>query len=666
MSKRRKPAGPTAPTNRGAASPKTRGQRQAPAHAIEAPRWWQSHWSIAAALTLLVAVVFAPLRHADFISLDDHLMVSENPHITTGFTAANALWAFGVRYNFWMPAVWMSYLADVSLHGVNAGWMHVTNVLLHLASTLALYGALVQMTGARGKSAFVAALFAVHPLHVESVAWITERKDALSTPFWWLSTWAYIAWVQRQRWTLYAASLLCLAIGMTAKPMLVTLPFTLLLLDVWPLGRWSLDAPAVSAWRLIKEKWMFFTVAAVSAVFALIAQGTAVATTKSAPMFLRVENAFVSYMFYLVKTFWPTGLIAFYPYDPWMSMSLVGACVLAFVALTTVAIVSIRRRPYLTVGWLWYVGTLLPVIGLIKVGNHARADRYTYVPLVGIFLAVTWGVTELAARWRNRRVILSASAVAAVLALAAAAGIQTSYWHDSVTLWTHALDVNPDNYLAHDHLGTILFAEGRQDEAVQHLTRAVDLNPPFSESHFNLGVALMNLGQFDRAAAEYREALRIQPDYAMAHANLGLLLAVGGKTEDAIREYTTALALDPDLTDVHISLGAAYQDQHKLDLAVQEYEQALRIDPRIALAHFRLGLARADEGRTGDAISEYSTAVELKPDFIEARFALGTLLARTGHVPDAVQQFREVLRLNPQHEGARQALQALVKQPPDA
>jgi len=498
-------------------------------------------WAVVLGLIAAVLFVFVQLRGAGFLSLDDDFNILNNPHVNTGLTLENFKWAFGIQQHFWMPLVWLSWMANVSFYGMSAGDLHMANVVVHAASSIILYGLLVRTTGLRGRSAFVAGLFAVHPLRVESVAWITEQKDTLSTLFWWLSLWAYITWVENRRWTAYAASLVLFGLGMMAKPMLVTVPVTLLLLDIWPLGRvdWSRNTSA-TLWRLTLEKWPFLVLAAADSFIAIAAQGTVLVTTTAVPMALRIENGFVSCGLYLSMFVWPSKLVIFYPYrfdlDPW----LIGTCVVGVIGMSAVAWRLRRRVPYVAAGWFWYLATLLPVIGLFQIGNHARADRYTYVPLVGIFVIIAWGAADLWKRWRLNSLALAVVASAAFVGYAVTARVQTSYWQDSATLWRHVLDVMPDNYLALNSLGAILISEGHQEEGLSLLRRAVASNPDFTPSHYNLGLALMNAGQLREAEAELVTASKQQPNNADVRYNLALLLSVTGRTDDAVSEFRAA------------------------------------------------------------------------------------------------------------------------------
>jgi hypothetical protein len=552
------------------------------------------------ALAIITIAAYAPVRHFRFVGLDDPSYVSENPFVLNGLTWVDVEWAFGLRVNFWMPATWISYMAEVSLHGVRPGWFHVTNVALHLAGTVTLFAWLVRATGARGRSAFVAAMFAVHPLHVESVAWITERKDVLSTLFWWLATGAYVAYAHRPAWTRYALVVALFVLGMMAKPMLVTLPATLLLLDLWPLRRIAPGATLAAWWPLIREKLPLAAIAAVLSAVAVVAQGTALSSTTAMPMALRVPNVLVSYATYLGKTFWPAGLAAFYPFDPSPPAWLIVAGALILVAGSIIALRSIRRRPYVTVGWFWYVGTLVPVIGIVQVGAFARADRFTYVPLVGLFMVIAWGAAELAERGRLPRTVLPAAAVALTLACAVATRQQVWWWQDTVTLWQRVAHVllGQDDQRAQDMVVAMLRSQGRLSEIAEHPGAAAPApqavpppSPDMAVVHSNKGAALASRGQIAEALLEFQEAVRLRPDFAEAQDNLGLALAQLGRVDEAIPYFTEAARLRPDMAVAHMHLGIACATTGRLDQAKRELTEAVRLDPkndeaRAALARY--------------------------------------------------------------------------------
>lgn len=591
------------------------------------------------ALVALTLAVFAPVRHYGFIALDDPLYVSENPHVSGGLTWEGVTSALtSTRGGFRIPLVWLSYMAEVECFGPGAGPHHVTNVLLHIANTLLLFGLLRRMTGAAGRSAVVAALFAVHPLHVESVAWVTERKDVLSALFLMLAIRAYVEYVRRPGPVRYLVVAGAFALGLMAKPMVVTLPFLLLLLDVWPLGRVPPGAEAGRAdavrpggsWpRLLFEKLPLLAMAVVTGVITFLAQRAtgAMSGLEAVPIGLRIENALVSYVAYIGQTIWPSGLSGFYALPAAVSAWKAAAAALALALATAAAVRAVRRRPYLVVGWLWYLIALLPVIGILQAGLQARADRFTYVPLIGLFIIVAWGVPDMMRRLPVRRAlnrfVLPAAALA-ILACAVSARAQVRYWSDSVAFWTRALEVtlSVDSYRAHMALGAILQQQNRLDEAVGHFSEAARFKPDSAEAQHDLGRSLGMQGKLPEAIAALREAVRLKPAFAEAHSDLGFGLSQQGRTADAAAHYKEALRLKPDLADVHNNLGVLLGEQ----------------------------------GRVAEALPHFAEASRLKPDFEQARLNLAIALAQTGRPDEALAEFREVLRINPDNATARRAV----------
>ena len=634
----------------------------------------QARW-VCLALIAANLIVFASVWHHDFVNYDDDQYVTTNPVVARGLTWHGVSWAFTTGYAVnWHPLTWLSHMLDVQLYGLDPGPHHLTNLLLHIASTLLLFGLLHRMTGALGRSAFVAGLFAVHPLHVESVAWVAERKDVLSTLFWMLTLWAYVEYVRRPAASRsavrrYSLVLLFFALGLMAKPMLVTLPFVLLLLDFWPLGRVRMGPNPAGGWALSREEWArtvrlaweklpLLALAAVSSVvtfFIHYRRGGDVISLGRVPLNLRVANALVSYVAYIGKMFWPARLAVFYPYPHSVPGLWIAGALLALVAISVAVIRAGPRRPYLLVGWLWYLGTLVPVIGLIQVGDQAMADRYTYVPLIGLFIMVAWGVPDLLARWplRLSRIALPSAAVLVILACAISARGQLQYWQDSTTLWTHALAVTTGNNIAHNNLGIVLADQGRLDEAIDHYLEALRIKPDYADAHNDLGVALADEGKLDEAIAHYSEALRIKPDYADAHNNLGVALADQGKPDQAIAQYTDALRISPDSAKAHNNLGAALAGQGKLDEAIAQYSEALSVNPGYAEAHNNWAAVLISQGKLDQAIAQCSEALRINPDYADAQNNWGVALANQGKLDEAIEHFREALRIQPDNAKAR-------------
>lgn len=495
---------------------------------------------LAVALVGVTVAVFLPVTRSGFVSFDDYSYVVENPHVQRGFTADSLRWAFTSSYQaVWQPVVWLSYMLDFTLHGLEPGGYHLTNLILHGLNVVLLFAFLVIATGHVWRSATVALLFGVHPLHVESVAWIAERKDVLSTVFWFLLLVAYVRYATRPSGSRACLVAVALGFGLMAKPMLVTVPLLLLLLDDWPLGRQGLAS------RLVLEKLPLFALAGASALVTLWAQtsGQALRGFDEIPFWARLANAVISYTRYLEQTVWPSGLAVFYPH-PGASVSLVHAAASTAVlaGVTFFAIRSRARHPYLAVGWLWYCVTLLPVSGLIQTGAHAMADRFTYVPLVGIFIAAVWGIAELASRLENRRRwLVAVPACAVLILLCVLARAQVGYWKDSIRLFERALAVTERNGVAHDMLGASFLRLGRTGEAIPHFLAALAIHPNRATAHYNLGAAYLSSGQVDPAIASLREAIRIRPDYGKAHGNLGIALFFKGQYVEAWRHVRVAL-----------------------------------------------------------------------------------------------------------------------------
>lgn len=610
----------------------------------------RSDFWICLALLLTSFAVYAPVRHFDFVNFDDPEFVRDNPHVRNGLTPEGLTWAFtsGESAN-WFPVTRLSHLLDAQLFGMRAGPHHISSVLFHGLAALLLFAFLRRATGVRWPSAFVAFLFAVHPLHVESVAWVAERKDLLCTLFWFLALLAYVRYTERPGAGRYLLVLLPFALGLMAKPMIVTLPFVLLLLDVWPLRR----PPGI--W----EKIPFFALSAAGAIVTYVVQqhSGAVGVLAAFPFGQRVENAVVSYVVYIAKMLWPTRLAAFYPYPSDIPLWQAGLAAAALAGISILVLRSFRAYPYLAVGWLWYLGTLAPVIGLVQVGAQARADRYMYVPMVGLSIMLAWGVADLVRRRPRARPAAAVLAAAACLCCAVLAAAQVQHWRNSESLFEHALAVTGGNYVAHNNLGTALEEiPGRLPEAIAHYQSALRINPNSAEAHNNLGNAWAQLpGRLPEAIAQYEAALRIRPTYAAAHLNLGtVLMRTPGRLPDAIAEYHAAVRLGPNNAEAHNDLGRALaQLPGRLPEAIAEYRAALGADPNYAEAHNNLGNALAQfPGCLPEAIGEYQAALRAKPDYAEAHYNLAVSLGEAGRTPEAIGEYEAALRAKPDYEEA--------------
>jgi Tfp pilus assembly protein PilF len=636
---------------------------------------------LAALMAVAVAAAYYPVAGYEFTNWDDDQYILENPIVLAGVSWEGVRWAFTTAHvSNWHPLTWLSHMLDCQLFGTDAGPPHVENVLFHLANTWLLFYVLARMTSAVGHSAFVAFLFALHPLHVESVAWIAERKDVLSTFFWFLGLLAYVRYVEQPGWFRYSLVVLSLALGLLAKPMLVTFPCVLLLLDLWPLGRMAGHevAPGKRFARLVVEKLPLFCLVAASSVATLIAQqtGGAVQSLEKMPLDVRLANAAMSYGMYLVKMLWPTNLAAFYPYPitdstsesaRWQFVSQ-GALVALVLFAVTVWIVRLRKRcPYFLVGWLWYLGTLVPVIGILQVGAQARADRYTYVSLIGVWIAVTWGIYDWwlyshrleaipsAASQDNRlrACLRAACSIALVLACLFMTRQQVSYWQDTPALFGHALEVTERNYLAHYNLGNMLHKHGLDDEAAKQYRAALEIQPRHVGAHNNLGVICFARGEVNEAIEHYRAALAVDPQSVEAYNNLGNALVQLGKPEEALAAYREAFKLRPQVPQSQLNYGDALVLAGKLPEARDQFRLSLQVDPRSAIAHYKLADVYLRMGQLADAEREFRAALDCQPNWPEAHNSLGALLLQHGHFSEAVREFDAALRVQPKLFEAR-------------
>jgi tetratricopeptide (TPR) repeat protein len=629
------------------------------------PRFANSLTELLGCLLLgaVILAVFWQVQHYQFVNYDDDVYVTENPQVRMGLGGESVVWAFtAVHAGYWIPLTWLSYMLDCEVYGLHPGGFHLTNVLLHLLNALLLYLVFRRMTGARWRSAFVAALFALHPLQVESVAWVTERKDVLSTLFWMLTLLAYLRYAENPRATRYLALLAAFSLGLMAKPMLVTLPFVLFLLDFWPLHRLGPSArspvtksresgrsvvPFTPLSRLVWEKLPLLALAATASVLAYFTQqmGGALRSLEGWPLNLRIANALVSYVSYLAKAIWPHRLAVFYPYPEAIPLWQAAGAGFLLVAVSFLVIRARRPCPYLAVGWLWFLITLLPVIGLVQVGLQAMADRFTYVPIIGLAIIVAWGVPDLLAPYRSRPTVLTVSAGIVLSVLAARSWVQVQYWRNSGVLFEHALQVTQRNYLAHNNLGAALFYQGKIEEAIDHYHQAVQIRPDYQRAYFNLGNGFAELGNIDAARRYYAKAPSFKP--AEALNNLGRALAIQGKLEDAMTNYLEALSLKPDLAEAQNNIGDVLARQGKFAEAISRFSKALALDPDLAEAHDNLGRALARQGKFAEAMNHFFKALALKPDFAEAHCHLGNTLVRLGKLDEAVAHYQEALGLKP-------------------
>jgi protein O-mannosyl-transferase len=578
-------------------------------------------------LALVILAVYYQVHNFSFINYDDPIYVSENSNLHPGLTLNSIKWAFTSGYaGNWHPLTWLSHMLDWQFFGSNPAGHHLTNLLFHIANTLLLFLVLKKMTSAIWQSAFVAALFALHPLHVESVAWISERKDVLSTFFWLLTMWAYIRYVKNLKLKWYLISLVLFALGLMSKPMLVTLPFVLLLLDYWPLERFGQQ----SFYRLIVEKIPFFVLAASSGVVTFFVQqgSQAVISLTKFPVEYRILNAVISYVKYIEKTCWPVRLAFFYP-NPGRNVSIPYAAISAgfLLAVTIFILLFSKKHRYLFTGWFWYIVTLLPVIGLVQVGSQAMADRYSYITLTGLFIIIAWALPELLAKFPHRKAVLWASSLIVLFILAVCAYFQTQNWKDTITLSQHALKVTENNYIAHFCITAPLIEQGRIDQAIWHDTEALRIKPDYVDAMDGLGIAFYKMGKIDDAISQYKNALQLDPCDIKVCYNFGMALAAKGKFDDAVSLYNKALRIAPDAVNIRLNLGVALTSSGKLDQAAKEYEKILLIQPQNATAHNDFGVVLFQQGKIDDAIAHFNQAVKINPNYTDAKNNLTRVLA---------------------------------------
>lgn len=658
---------------------------------------FDKHWilRICLILTLAIIAVYGQVRSHEFVNYDDEIYITNNWRIKSGINDDSLSWAFTSGYaGNWHPLTWLSHMLDWQLFGPNPTGHHFVNLFLHIANTLLLFIIFAQMTAAIWPSAFIAAAFALHPLHVESVAWAAERKDVLSTLFWMLTMFAYVRYIKIKSKNWYLLAMAFFALGLMAKPMLVTLPFILLLLDYWPLQRFQIgqtpklstdkNSDRQSLQKLIIEKVPFLLLAVSSCIVTFIVQqkAGAVASTEKLDITVRVANAVTSYGTYITKMIWPTRLAMFYPH-PGSNISMAKAAISAaiLIALSIYIIRLAKTHKYLLVGWLWYLGTLIPVIGIVQVGNQALADRYSYIPLTGLFIIIAWGALDIFSKFNYKKNILAALAAIVLIASTICTYIQTSYWQSSITLFEHALEVTENNYIAHfcisaplhdmdrseeanahtaeslrinpnyiealNGMGVGLIGEDKYEQAITYLARSIQLNPTRPESYVNMGISLLELGRIDEAIANYKKALEIEKNIPVIYDNLGFALALKGNFEQAVICFNKAIALDPAFVGAHKNLGATFAQMGNLDKALQHYSTALQLNPNFPEAHNGLSMVFLRLGNIEKAIEHLEKTLQLNPYFVDGHSNLGVLLVQVGQIERAIPHYIQALQINP-------------------
>jgi tetratricopeptide (TPR) repeat protein len=646
---------------------------------------------------LVTLASFWPVLHNDFINFDDPPYVTANPHVTSGLSWGNVVWAFqsNVAAN-WHPLTWLSHMLDVQLFGLRAGWHHLMSLLLHIANALLLFSVLRRMTGAEWRGALVAALFAVHPLHVESVAWVAERKDVLSTLFFMLTLWAYVRHAEDsvagsqssmvrsdsvmqhaagatnhasdfslRGSRFYLLSLLFFVLGLLSKPMLVTVPFVLLLLDYWPLGRLGLKTQEArrKTCRLLQEKIPFFCLAIACSALTFWVQRSKQAVTLGLPLALRSANAVVSYAKYLGHVCWPAKLAIFYQHpnvgyfaphhdalhpasDQWPGWQIgLAALMLALVSLA--ALLRLKKQPWFAVGWFWYLVTLVPVIGIVQAGAQALADRYTYIPLIGIFICIVWAASEFFASHRIGQTGLTIVGSLAVAACALATHQQVKYWRNDLVLFEHALAVTGKNATAHYQVGLDLVHLGQDEAAMRHFERAVDDDPTMMDAYRAQADVLERLGRPEEALRRCQAALQVEPWLEWAHNRIIALLWKLGRRDEARQACVDALKYNPHSAEAHYNLAIALSDHGELAEAAEHLTEAVRLRPNYGEALIVLAELLVKQGRPREAEVRFREALVADSTNAEAHINLGGLLWASGRRDEAIQHYAEALRLNP-------------------
>lgn len=641
---------------------------------------------IYAVLAVAVSAAYWRVFSNGFVNYDDPMYITDNKHIQQGLTWDGVVWAFKSGYAVnWHPVTWLSHMLDCQLFGLNPRGHHLTSLLLHIANTLLLFYVLRKMTGALWASAFAAAVFGLHPLHIQSAGWVSERKDVLSTLFWLLTLLSYIRYVQDRNFKRYLMTILLFAVGLMAKPMLVTLPMVMILLDYWPLKRTSRGSGPVirppcrsPRWRcrvaagrlvaagkfgrLIVEKIPLFVLSAVSCLitFFVQQQGGAVATFDKISPALRLCNIPLAYSAYIVKTIIPSGLMAYYPYNPNASILLITAAVL-FLAVVSIAVIFLRR-PYLIVGWLFFIITLVPVIGIIQVGGQSRADRYMYIPMIGLLIMIAWGLKEIAERVRLSRFILVPAAAVCLSALSIATWINVGYWKNTFTLFGHAIEVMPANHVALLYLGNTLSEQKNDSGAIEYYKKSVEAAPGFAEARFNLGLALFHDNKFDKALEQYNMVLNIKENYPRVHFYIANVLAKTGHTDSAAKHYSIAIENDPDDIEAYSNWAVMLAEKGQIEQAVEKYNKALAIKPDNADVHNNLGNALKNQGKLAQAAEHYQKALSLKPDFAQAQVSFADTLRMQGRFDAAIEHYKLALKADSNSSDACYGLGVVMSQ----
>ena len=646
--------------------------------------------TVAAFLIVLTLITYWQVKNYDFVNYDDDKYITQNQYVNTGLKLDNIKWAFQSTYaSNWHPLTWLSLMVDAQLFDLNAGYYHLTNLFLHIMNTLLLLFVLYKMTGTLGRSALVAALFALHPLHVESVAWVTERKDVLSMFFMLLTLWAYINYIKKPDYKRYLLIFAAFAMGLMSKPMLVTLPFVLLLLDYWPLQRFSLETgesihsvlTTKKATALIYEKIPLFFLTGLSIAFTVIAQRAEIEFMQSIPPLLRMENALVAYCGYIFKMIWPVSLGVLYPHSAHIHLWKISLSAILLATVSGIAIYTIKKKPYIAVGWFWYLGTMIPVIGIVQVGVQSMADRYTYIPLIGLFIILAWSLFDALEKIPYQKYISATISVIIILLLMTLSWSQLKYWKNSYELFTHTLEVTENNYTIHCNLAVLLADQGDSKMAEFHYMEALKIKPDDKDTNMNYGNLLVRQGRLDEAAEQYINAIKNNPNYVEAYNSLGIAYVQRGDWQKAIEHFRMAVKINPDYPDAQNNLkmalmqkqvkesastkhsvdsgaeistfsgrmmaGTSLMKKGNLEGAIQHFQEALNIEPENINAHVSMGLALGYKRNFDGAISHFRTAIKINPRIPEIYNSLAVALAYTGKTDAAIVQLKKALQINP-------------------
>lgn len=633
-------------------------------------------------LLLGTCLLYLPVRQHEFVTYDDPLYLTANPHVQAGLTVGGLHWAFGRVAGdgtYWHPLTWLSHMLDCQVFGLRAGAHHFVSVVIHAVNAMLLFVTLQYLSRSPWRSVAVAALFAFHPLQVDSVAWAAERKNLLSGVFWMLTLLAYAGYARRPGVGRYLLVAGCLALGLMAKPTLVVLPGVLLLLDVWPLRRIQFAAKrqsdgtpdvasTVSVTRAVLEKIPLGLLSLGASAITLLAHERLAAIHSAAHFSLatRIANAALSYVRYLGKTVWPTNLSFFYPHPGAWPMEMLVPAAAVLVGISWLVLRQLEVRPYLAVGWLWFTGSLVPVIGLIQVSDQAMADRFMYLPLIGLLIMLVWGGADLFARFRRFPAAACASALAAMVAGVILSGQQLSHWQNSESLFRHALAVTRDNFVAHNNLGNVLDRAGQYAEAKAHYLAAIRIRPRLGGAHYNLANLLFREGNFAAALEHYGAAVELEPAYADARHNLAVTLTKLSRDADAVVHFQEALRLKPDFAEAHYGLGQTLARLGRTPEAIAELVATVRLRPSAAPVYNELGILLARQGDPAGAATNFARLTILEPNNPDARYNLANSLLAQGKLPEAAATYAEVLRLNPRDARAREKLQHLGGTAPPA